>query len=155
MTSEERIRQQKELVEALGRMYEKEGLQPCAGRIIGLLLIMDKEQFTFDEIVEELQISKGSASNGLRLLEIKGLIEYITKPGDRKRYFQVKQPDKFSTMNDHQTKLKMTSEYLQAVLDLKADKNSKNSLLLKEVIKMIDFFLGKFEILKEEYLKQI
>ena len=153
MTSEERIKQQKELIETLGRIYEKEGFQPSAGRIIGLLLIMDKEQFTFDEIVEELQISKSSASNGLRLLEIKGLIEYITKPGDRKRYFQVKKPSKFFTLEEHQKKLKMTSEYLQAILDLKADKNSGNSLLLEEMINMINFFLIKFEKFYTEYQK--
>jgi DNA-binding transcriptional regulator GbsR (MarR family) len=152
MTTEERIRQQKEMIETLGKLYDKEGFQPIAGRILGLLLIMDKEQFTFDEIVEELKISKSSASNALRMLEIQDVIEYITKAGDRKRYFQIKKPDKFSLINDHEAKLRKTSEYLQTILELKADKNSGNAILLENMISMINFFLSKFEELKKEYV---
>ena len=70
MNSEERLKKQKELVEEIGRHFDKEGLQPIAGRIVGLLMVMDKEQFTFEEITEELQISKSSASTALKNLEI-------------------------------------------------------------------------------------
>ena len=69
MTPEERVKQQKELIETIGLLYDKKGFQPIAGRIIALLTVMDKELFTFDEIVQELQISKSSASNTLRILE--------------------------------------------------------------------------------------
>jgi DNA-binding transcriptional regulator GbsR (MarR family) len=153
MTSEERIRQQKELIETLGRVYDKEGFQPIAGRILGLLMIMDKEQFTFDEIVEELQISKSSASNTLRMLEMQGVVEYITKSGDRKRYFQLRQPDRFGMINEHKTKLIRMNEYMQKALELKADKNSHNSLYLKNMIDLTSFFIAKFDELKKEYTK--
>jgi len=152
MTSEERIKRQKELVETMGRVYEKEGFQPIAGRILGLLIIMDKEQFTFDEIVEELQISKGSASNALRILEIREFIEYITKPGDRKRYFQLRKLDKFALVDEHLFKLKSACDYLQAVMELKANKDSENALFVKNVVDILNFFLDKFEELKKEYL---
>jgi DNA-binding transcriptional regulator GbsR (MarR family) len=152
MTDEERIQQQKILVERVGRKYDKQGFQPIAGRIIGLLTIMDQEQFTFDEIVEELQISKSSASNALKNLEIRNLIEYITIPGDRKRYFQIKKPDKFALIDDHSSMLKGTKEFLQATLELKANKNSGNSLHLQNMIHMINFFIEKLEELKNEYL---
>lgn len=152
MTTEERIRRQKELIETLGIQYDKEGLQHITGRIIGLLTIMDKEQFTFDEIVEELQISKSSASNALRTLELRNFIEYTTKSGDRKRYFQIKKlPDKFSLINEHEAKLKKTSEFFQSILELKADKNSANAVMIGNMMNMINFFLSKFEELKKEY----
>jgi len=152
MTSEERIKRQKELVETMGRVYEKEGFQPIAGRILGLLVIMDKEQFTFDEIVEELQISKSSASNALRLLEIREFIEYITRPGDRKRYFQLRKLDKFALVDEHLFKLKSARDYLQAVMELKANKDSENSLFINNVVDILNFFLDKFEEFKKEYL---
>jgi DNA-binding transcriptional regulator GbsR (MarR family) len=152
MTSEERIKHQKEMVETLGRIYDKEGFQPIAGRILGLLLVMDKERFTFDEIVEELHISKSSASNALQMLEIRQLVEYITIAGDRKRYFQMKKPDRFSLIDEHKTKLSASRDYLKAILELKADKNSENAVLIKNLIDMLDFFLRKFEELKKEYL---
>jgi len=152
MTSEERIKRQKELVETMGRVYEKEGFQPIAGRILGLLIIMDKVQFTFDEIVEELQISKSSASNALRLLEIREFIEYITRPGDRKRYFQLRKLDKFALVDEHLFKLKSARDYLQAVMELKANKDSENALFINNVVDILNFFLDKFEEFKKEYL---
>ncbi len=151
MTSEERIRKQKELVEALGRYYEKEGFQLTAGRILGLLIVMDKEQFTFGEIVEELRISKSSASNAIKMLEIRDIIEYMTLAGDRKRYFRIKKQDRFSLMDAHKSKLQGTRDYLQAAFDLKANKVSENAQFLKERINMLDYFLDKFEELKKEY----
>ena len=155
MTSEERIKRQKELVEAMGRIYDKEGFQPIAGRILGLLTIMDKEQFTFDEIVEELQISKSSASNALHILEIRDIIEYVTKSGDRKRYFRLKKLDKFSLIDDHISKLKKTNDFLQNVLVLKANKNSEISSFILDMVDMLNFFLDKFEELKKEYLARL
>jgi len=152
MTTEERIKRQKELVETTGRYYDKKGFQPTAGRIVGLLTVMDKEQFTFDEIVEELQISKSSASNALNILEISNVVEYITVPGDRKRYFQIKKLDKFALIDEHGIMLKETRDFLKNVLDLKANKNSENSLLVKNLIDMLNFFLEKIEELKKEYI---
>jgi hypothetical protein len=151
MTSEERIKRQKELVEIAGRFYEKKGMQPIAGRILGLLTVMDKEQFTFDEIVEELLISKSSASNALRMLEVANAIEYITIPGIRKRFFQIKKLDKFTLIDEHRANLTTTRDYLQMVLDLKANRNSGNAVLIANLIDMLNFFMDKFEELKNEY----
>jgi len=152
MISKDRIKKQKELVETIGRFYDKEGLQPIAGRILSLLTVMDKEQFTFDEIVEELQISKGSASNALRILEISDAVEYITKPGDRKRYFQLKKLDKFALLDGNKIKIQRICEYLKAALDLKADKNSENAIFIMNLLDMFNFFLEKFEDFKKEYV---
>lgn len=151
MTTEERIQRQKELVETAGRYYDKKGLQPTAGRIIGLLTIMDKERFTFDEIVEELNVSKSSVSNALRILEMANSIEYITLPGDRKRYFQLKKTDKFAMIDEYKSALSEVKTNMQAILELKANPQSENSVFLWNLIDMLDFFLSKFEELKQEY----
>ena len=98
MKTEERIQKQKLLIESMGRHFDKEGFQPIAGRILALLMVMDKEQYTFEEIVEELNISKSSASNALKNLEIRQVIEYVTLPGDRKRYFRIKRQNCFSAI---------------------------------------------------------
>lgn len=86
------------MVETLGRINEHDGMQPVAGRIYALLMVMDKENFTFDEIVEELNISKSSASIAIKMLQIRGLIEYFTLPGDRKRYFRIKRHEPFKLL---------------------------------------------------------
>jgi len=153
MTSEERIKKQKELVEAVGQTYAKKGLPHTTGRILGLLTIMDKEQYTFDEIVEELQISKASASNSLRMLEMKNVIQYNTVPGDRKRYFRLRKQERFALIDEHVINMKETRDFLQTVLDLKANKDSDSAVLLGNLIDMLNFYLPKFEELKKEYKK--
>jgi len=145
MNTEERIKMQRELVEAMGRNYDKEGFQPIAGRILGLLTVMDKEKFTFDEITEELQISKSSASNALKMLEIRDRMEYVTLPGDRKRYFQLKKHEPVAVINDIKKKVIDSKALLQRVVDLKADQNSSNALFIKDMILVLDFFLSAFE----------
>ena len=152
MTTEERIRRQKELIEAMGRLHDKKGFQPIPGRILGLLTIMDKEQYTFDEIVEELQISKSSASNALRMLEVANAIQYITISGDRKRYFRIKKTDKFALIDEHALNMKETRNYLKTALDLKANKGSDNAVFINNMIDMLDFFLNRYEDLKKEYM---
>ena len=81
---------QKVLIEKIGIATEKEGMQPAAARIIGLLYVSDNPELTFDEILGALRISKSAASNALNLLLQTNRIEYTTFSGDRKRYFRIK-----------------------------------------------------------------
>ncbi len=80
---------QKVLIEKIGISLEKEGMQPAAARILGLLYVADKTELTFDEILLTLKISKSAASNALNLLLQTKRIEYKTFSGDRKRYFHI------------------------------------------------------------------
>lgn len=153
MNSEERIAKQKELVEEIGRHFDKEGFQPIAGRVLGLLMVMDKEQFTFEEIVDELQISKSSASNALKNLEIRGDIEYITMPGDRKRYFRRKRHSLLTLVEDFEKKVTLFKEITDRIVALKADQNSEGAVYLKELVEMMDFFLDSMKKSKIEFVK--
>ncbi|GAB1449953.1 hypothetical protein MASR2M47_00090 [Draconibacterium sp.] len=155
MDSTGKFKEQKELVEELGRYYDKEGLQPIVGRILGLLIVMDKEQFTFEEIVEELNISKSSASNALKNLEIRGDIEYLTLPGDRKRYFRFRRRNLLSIIETFQQKTASFKHITNHILELKEDKNSLNSRYLKQLMEMIDFFSAKLNDTKAEFTKMM
>jgi len=72
----------KEFVERIALAYEVDGLCRIAGRIFGLLLVSERE-LSLDEITRELAASKGSASVNTRLLEQRGFIERVSKPGPR------------------------------------------------------------------------
>ena len=52
------------------------------------LLFVTREPLCTDDIMEQLQISRGNASMNLRALVDWGLIERVHKFGDRKEYFQ-------------------------------------------------------------------
>lgn len=142
------------MVETIGRLYEKKGFGLITGKIIGLLTVMDKEKFTFDEIVEELHISKSTASSSLRILDALNMIEYIKISGDRKRYFQLKLQDKFAIIEEHSTMLRTSRDIFQSILELKADKNSGTAVFMRDVMNLISVFLDKFDELKAEYLKK-
>ncbi|MBL3657880.1 GbsR/MarR family transcriptional regulator [Fulvivirga sediminis] len=81
---------QKELIEKIGLVHEQEGLSPAVSRVLGLLLVSDQIELTFDEIRETLNLSKSATSNALNIAMKINRVEYITKPGDRKRYFRSK-----------------------------------------------------------------
>ncbi len=151
MEDSERLKKQKELIESLGRQNEKDGYQPVTARIMGLLLVMDKEEYTFEEIVDEMQISKSSASTALKNLEIRGVIEYITYPGDRKRYFRVISTEIDGMIDEMQKKMKQNLVNINQILELKKDPNSRNALFLKNIVKGMEFFIRNLEELKVEY----
>ena len=153
MTTEERIRKQKELIEQIGIFFDKEGLQPIAGRILGLLMVMDKEQFSFDEIIEELQISKSSASNALKNLELRGNVEYVTIPGDRKRYFRIRRQNTLHLIEEFEENIKKAKDLFSYIIELKANKESQNSLYFGELNNVIDFTLELIEDAKRKFSK--
>lgn len=77
-----------EFVESMGRHFEEEGAPRIAGRLFGLLMV-NGEPCSLDDIADQLQASKGSASTNARLLERLGVAERVSLPGDRRDYYQV------------------------------------------------------------------
>ncbi len=77
-----------EFVEKIGLVAQGEGMARIAGRIFGLL-IWEGEAVAFGELAETLQVSRGSVSTSARLLEERGLIKRVAKPGERQDYFQL------------------------------------------------------------------
>lgn len=154
MEDSERLKKQKELIEFIGRQNEKEGYQPVTARILGLLMVMDKEEYTFEEIVEEMKISKSSASTALKNLEIRGIIEYVTYPGDRKRYFRFVSREIDGIIEEMENKLKKSQMTIRQIIELKKDPNSRNATFLKNVLKGMEFFIKNMEELKIQYKRE-
>jgi len=66
------------------------GLPPSIGEIYGLLFI-SREPLSLDCMVERLRISKGSASQGVRLLKSLGAVREATgvaQNGERRTYYE-------------------------------------------------------------------
>ena len=80
--------QHQKLIERMGRYYEADGLPRIAGRLFGYLLLEDEAR-SLDEMAAALAVSKTSVSTNARLLEQTGLLERVTRPGDRKDYYQL------------------------------------------------------------------
>ena len=79
----------KEKVEEIGVFYESSGLTPTEARVFALLLLSDPPELDFFAIQEFLAASKSTVSTALKRLLTEGRVEYITRPGERRRYFRV------------------------------------------------------------------
>src|SRR5919106_4515189 len=75
-------------IETMGLALESDGLPRISGRIFGLLLVSE-DALSLDEIAAELRVSKGSVSTNARLLEQRGVLEQVSRPADRRDYYQV------------------------------------------------------------------
>ena len=82
-----------EFIERMGRMLEADGFPRIAGRVFGALLLAPRE-VSLDDLAGDLGVSKASVSINARLLEERGLIELISRPGDRRDFYQAT-PDLF------------------------------------------------------------
>ena len=81
---------QQQLIEQVGVLFERKGMPPACARVIGVLIVADPTELTFDQIRKTLKLSKSATSNAVNSLLNTDYVQYITKSGDRKRYFVFK-----------------------------------------------------------------
>lgn len=77
-----------DFIEKIGVIAQTEGLPRIAGRVLAMLLY-DGERVSFGQLADALQVSRGSVSSSVRMLESQQLIKRVAKPGDRQDYFQL------------------------------------------------------------------
>ena len=75
-----------DFIEKIGVIAQTEGLPRIAGRVLAMLLY-DGERVSFGQLAEALQVSRGSVSSSVRMLESQQLIKRVAKAGDRQDYF--------------------------------------------------------------------
>jgi DNA-binding transcriptional regulator GbsR (MarR family) len=131
--------EQLQLVEKLGVMFEGPGLQPAAARITALLIVADKVELSFDEIRETLKLSKSATSNAVNLLLNVKRIDYITKPGDRKRYFRSDIAHWKDGMNEKFKEMAKLSFVLKEVLSQRPDSTPDFNENLSEMISLFEY----------------
>ncbi|MBQ1885046.1 MAG: MarR family transcriptional regulator, partial [Bacteroidales bacterium] len=107
---------------------------------------------TFEEIVDRLKISKSSVSTTLNHLMESDKIEYITYPGDRKRYFRIK-------VNTPKTFIQSLRKYIErfekvnrAALDLKKDRNSRSGKNIQAMLKSLNFWKAQMDEYEKEFV---
>lgn len=87
-----------EFIEKIGLIAQGDGLPKTAGRMFGMF-IFDGETVAFGDLADRLQVSRGSVSSSVRILEDRGILKRVTKPGERQDFFQL-------TANPHENVLK-------------------------------------------------
>ena len=96
--------EQDRLIERLGLVFEESDRMPrIASRILGLLLLTPGE-CSIDEMAERLAVSRASISVDARRLEECGVVERITRKGDRRDYYRIA-PDHYSRTLERRLKV--------------------------------------------------
>lgn len=145
---------QKTLIEKIGISYEAEGIQPVAARILGLLYVSDKPELTFDEITEALQISKSATSNGINLLLQMQRLEYITFPGDRRRYFRLKVSNWREEFKHKIEAMAKFNVLMREVLAVRTQKTPEYNASIKELVDFLDYIFQQMPLLLQQWDKE-
>lgn len=118
------IKDNKQYVEDLGVQLEKMGSTPMEGRVFSYLLIANPPEKSFDEILEFLQASKSAVSNALKKLQTTGTVKYITKSGDRKRYFTVDTSNWQKQIQNNVKSFNLFNTFLKEIIEYRSTMNS-------------------------------
>lgn len=130
--------------------YSNFGLNPLMGRIVGLLII-SKDPQSLDDIVEQLEMSKGPISQICRRLKERGLIEKVWIPGDRKDYYKAAD-DIFgkaysNQINKMQKNIDIAEKYLSQAKSLQGPDSEfimKRMKTMKAFYELMDEYNKKF-----------
>jgi len=145
---------QKEIVETIGVFHEQNGLQPALGRIMGLMMVINAAEVTFEEIVENLSLSKSAVSTALKLLQTQHKVEYTTKPGDRKRYFRLKKSNWENELKKGMSEGLLFSDILDEVLAIRDSNNPEFNQHLENVRDFMIFLQREIPLLIDRYMQQ-
>ena len=74
-------------IQSWGTLGSAWGINKAMGQIHALLLVSE-EPLSAEDIMEELQISRGNANMNIRGLIDWGIVEKVYKPGERKEFFK-------------------------------------------------------------------
>ena len=75
-------------IERVGLAIEADGLPRIAGRMLGFM-VLNGGPLSFSELAECLQVSRASVCTNARILSSLGVIERVSRPGDRQDYYQL------------------------------------------------------------------
>ncbi len=75
-----------QMIETWGQLSAQWGIPKTMGQIHALLML-SPDPLTADQIIQELDISRGNVSMNLRNLMDWGVVYKVDRPGDRKEFF--------------------------------------------------------------------
>ncbi|NUQ14846.1 MAG: MarR family transcriptional regulator [Flavobacteriales bacterium] len=136
-------KEQRELIEQLGVANEKANLPPASARIMALLLVSPVVELPFEDISSMLNLSKSATSNALNHLLALERIEYVTHPGERRRYFR----SRFSKWKTNVTEQLRSIEHAAQLLDKACAGRPANTpefnAQLKELVDFMNYMVSE------------
>jgi len=143
------------LIQAWGNLGYSWGLNKTMAQIHALLMISPKPLST-EEIMEDLNISRGNANMNIRALLDWGIISRISVPGERKEYFK-SEKDVWTLARQvvrerRKRELEPIIKVLKEVNEVGAD-GTEETKELKKTVKDLKNFAEKSDNLLETFIK--
>jgi len=136
----------KQFIESWGTLGSNWGINKAMAQIHAVLLI-SPEPLNTDDIMNELGISRGNVSMGLRSLMEWGIVYKTFKTGDRKEYYHAEKDIwimiKKIVKRRRENELEPVREMLQRLEQFKADVKQEEMREFKKVTDDIDKFIAK------------
>lgn len=138
-------------LERVGKMWEEVGLTNIGGKILGYLLICGKPMVSFQELVDELGVSKASVSNNLKALTGIHFVDMVRPKGDRKSYYKPNKVDMVEMMKKRSALFELYANVMDEGLAFVEDKQSDAAAFMQETRDFYRWMKKKMPMLLDEY----
>jgi DNA-binding transcriptional regulator GbsR (MarR family) len=99
-------------IEQMGLAAQGDGVPRIAGRLFGYFIVHGGP-ISFADLAEKLQVSRASVSTNARTLASLGIIERVTRPGDRQDYYQLAEFPFLRMIESYIARMRKMQEILQ------------------------------------------
>jgi DNA-binding transcriptional regulator GbsR (MarR family) len=138
----------REFIQTWGKLGSEWGINRTMAQVHALLLISPKPLST-EEVMEELNISRGNANMNLRDLINWNLISKELIPGERKEYFKAEKDiweiAKRITEERKRREIEPVKKTLEQLKSVEGEKGSKEVAEFTKVIKDLNDFVNKMD----------
>lgn len=151
-------------VQTWGALGSQWGINKTMAQIHALLMVSN-EPVSMEDIMEELQISRGNASMNIRALMDWGIVYKEFKAGERREFFTAeKDLDELAVKISRERskrEIKPALKVLKEVSSIKADASAEEKHFVEQTTKLYDFVLKADNVLdkiteyKDNWLAQI
>ena len=132
---------EREVVALFVRMADLLNLPRSVGEIYGILFISTKP-LCLDDCRQRLNISKGSTSQGLKILRSFGAIRTVYIPGDRKDYYVAETSLRKITSGfaseQIQPHVASGKDRIERIRELLADQDAEDQEVLEEKVRLLE-----------------
>jgi DNA-binding transcriptional regulator GbsR (MarR family) len=128
-------------IDKLGTFHETVGLPKIGGRILGLMLVIDRP-VSPEDISDILKVSRSSVSTNLKGLKMFQLIDSIHVPGSRKEFYAFSE-----NAIENMIKIRLsTYEPFRQILGEGFQFVKKNKLTSKHIQNLMDYQKMEYEL---------
>jgi DNA-binding transcriptional regulator GbsR (MarR family) len=151
MPEEDRRVREQHFVEEVGLYFERAGVPPMAGRVLGHLMICEPPVQSSSQLVDALFASKASISTSTRLLMRMGFIERVPTPGQRGSSFRLRAGAFSTALTQKLSLITVFRELLDSGLDALEGASAPRRARLQDARDLYAFFEAEMPLLIERW----